>query len=239
MRRQGIPGSALKWAAMASMLIDHFAYVFYPGSAQAGRPLFSFPVYLTLRCVGRLAFPIYCFLLVEGFRYTRSVKNYLLRLLAFGLVSELPFDLAFRRAWADWNYQNVYFTLLLGLLSIWLWERITQGDPAACGWRRVLLGLVAITGLAAAAELARTDYGAWGVAVIAATHLFRRSEWQRDLFSGCALLLSSPLEVFAFLAFVPMHAYNGERGRQPKYLFYVFYPGHLLTLALVCRLIYG
>ena len=166
MRRQGIPGSALKWAAMASMLIDHFAYVFYPGSAQAGRPLFSFPVYLTLRCVGRLAFPIYCFLLVEGFRHTRSVKNYLLRLLAFGLVSELPFDLAFRRAWADWNYQNVYFTLLLGLLAIWLWERITQGDPAACGWRRVLLGLVAITGLAAAAELARTDYGAWGVAVM-------------------------------------------------------------------------
>ena len=149
--KRGLTGGALKWIALLSMLIDHFAAVFYVGSFLAGAPLFSRGLYYVLRCIGRLAFPLYAFLLAEGFRHTRSVEKYLLRLLLFGLLSEIPFDLAFRRTWMHWDYQNVYFTLFLGLLAVWMWERATRGCPARCGAGRVMLGLLGIAAAAAAA----------------------------------------------------------------------------------------
>ena len=239
MTRRELSGSALKWIALITMLIDHFAAVFYIGSWMARQPLLSYPVYIFLRCIGRLAFPIYCFLLAEGFRHTRSVGKYLLRLLLFGVISEIPFDFAFRRSWFDWSYQNVYFTLFLGLLAMALWKRATRGDPGTCGVWRILLGLLGIAAAAALAHFCHTDYGKWGVLTIAAMVLFQDSEWQRDLFSGCMLLGASALEVVGLLDFALLHFYNGKRGRQPKYLFYVFYPVHLLVLALLCRVIYS
>ncbi len=234
-----LTGSALKWTALISMLIDHFTAVFYAGSRLARRPLMGYGTYLSLRIVGRVAFPIYCFLLVEGYCHTRNVKKYLLRLGLFGIVSEVPFDLAFNRSYVNWSYQNVYFTLFLGLIALWLWDLCTKKDPKTCGFWRVFLGLGAIAGCALIAHYGETDYGEWGVLVIAAMYLFRDSEWQRDLFSGCALVLSSPLEAFSCVDYILLHFYNGERGRQPKYLFYVFYPVHLLVLVLLCRAIYG
>ena len=80
-----LSGAMLKWIAMLSMLIDHFTAVFFEASVYNGPLIFSYNTYVFLRGVGRLAFPIYCFLLVEGFLHTRSVKNYLLRLLLFGI----------------------------------------------------------------------------------------------------------------------------------------------------------
>ncbi len=237
--RRGFSGSALKWIALLSMLIDHFAAVVYLGSVRAGVQIFSRELYYTLRLVGRLAFPIFAFLLAEGILHTRSVKKYLLRLLLFGLLSEIPFDLAFRRAWMDWSYQNVFFTLFLGLLAVWLFERITCGTPDACGAPRVMLGLLCIGTAAAAAKLCRTDYGAWGVLVIVSMALFREKEWVRDVLAGSFLLGSSPLEVTGLTDFLLFHFYNGQRGRQAKYIFYIFYPAHLLLLVLIRRAAYG
>ena len=112
MIRRGLSGSALKGIALVSMLIDHFAAVFYMGSVvYAGKLFMPYSMYIALRLVGRLAFPLFTFLLAEGFRHTRSVEKYLLRLFLFGLLSEIPFDLAFRRTWMSWDYQNVFFTL--------------------------------------------------------------------------------------------------------------------------------
>ena len=239
MRDRGLSGSALKWIALLTMLIDHFAAIFYQGSALAGRPLLSVGEYFFLRSVGRLAFPIYAFLLAEGFCHTRSVKKYLLRLLLFGLVSEIPFDLAFQRYWFDMSYQNVYFTLFLGLLAVWLWERLTRGDPARSGALRVLCGLFTIGGAAAAAELLQTDYGAWGVLVIASMALSREKEWLRDVLAGCFLMGSSPFEVAGLADFALLHFYNGRRGRQVKYVFYLFYPVHLLVLVVIRRAVFG
>lgn len=239
MTKKGLSGSTLKWIALLSMLIDHFAAVFYVGSWQAGHPLLTYSSYIFLRCVGRLAFPIYCFLLAEGFHHTRSVGKYLFRLFLFGLVSEIPFDLAFRRSLIDWSYQNVYFTLFLGLLAVTVWERVTRGDPANCGALRIILGLAGFAAAALLAHFAHTDYREWGVLTIAAMVLFRKSEWQRDLFSGCMLLAASAFEAAGLLDFALLHFYNGQRGRQTKYLFYVFYPVHLLILVLFRREIYG
>ncbi len=235
---KGFSGSILKWIAVATMLIDHFAAIFFTGSAYAGHLLFSWNVYVVLRAIGRLAFPLFAFLLAEGFRHTRSVEKYLSRLFLFGVLSEIPFDLAFSRTWMDWSYQNVYFTLFLGLLAVWLWQRFTRNDPGHCGTGRVLLGLLTIAGAAAAAEFGHTDYGMWGVLTVVSMVLFRESEWQRCLFSSCFLLGSSALEIFSLPSFALIHFYNGRRGRQTKYFFYLFYPLHLSLLVLLCQAFY-
>ena len=94
MNKKFLSGAVLKWIAMITMLIDHFACSFYMASYSCGRPIFSYDLYLILRAIGRAAFPIYCFLLVEGFLHTRNVHKYLFRLLCFGIVSEVPFDMA-------------------------------------------------------------------------------------------------------------------------------------------------
>ena len=237
--KKGLNGAVLKWIAMLSMLTDHFAAVFFDSSWRAGRLIFRYDVYLLLRGVGRLAFPIYCFLLVEGFLHTRNIKKYLLRLLVFGLISEIPFDLAFHNSCFYWEYQNVYFTLLLGLLAMTLWDRSTRGDWRQCGVWRVLLGLLFIAAAAVLAWAGKTDYGAWGVLVIAALYLFRKNEWARAAAAEGLLAAASTLELVSVVDFVLLHFYNGERGRQMKYLFYVFYPAHLLLLALVSRAVYG
>ena len=239
MRERGLSGSVLKWIALVTMLIDHSSAAFYTVSIFSGAPLMSYKVYLFLRCVGRLAFPLYCFLLAEGYRHTRDVRLYILRLFLFGLASELPFDLALRLKLIDWSYQNVFFTLALGLTAIALWDRAFGSRAVKKSFWRLCLGLAAIGGMAALAWRCRTDYGAWGVLTIAAMYIFFESEWLRDLFSCCALLLASPLELIGAISFVPMHFYSGRRGRQFRWFFYAMYPAHLLLLWLIRVYVYG
>ncbi|MEG1773614.1 MAG: TraX family protein, partial [Oscillospiraceae bacterium] len=109
--RRGLSGFSLKLIALASMTVDH-----------AGVVLFEQLEWM--RMVGRLAFPIYAFLLVEGFVHTRHRGRYCLRLGMFALLSEWPFDLAVFGG-ADMRGQNVFFTLLLGVLMLWGCERFS------------------------------------------------------------------------------------------------------------------
>ena len=104
-RRWGLNGFTLKWIAMLTMLIDHTGMVL-------------FPQYRIFRIVGRLAFPIYCFLLVEGAVHTSNWKKYVSRLILFALISEIPFDLARSGQIVAADAQNVFFTLSFGLLAV-------------------------------------------------------------------------------------------------------------------------
>ena len=125
-------GAALKWIAIITMFIDHSAKgVLYLGFLKPrfpvakGSDLYTlYQLYKVLRGVGRIAFPIFCFFLIQGFLYTRSREKYMLRMLVFALVSEIPFDLALYGRIVYPTHQNVYFTLLLGLLMLYLWELI-------------------------------------------------------------------------------------------------------------------
>lgn len=225
--RPGISGSTLKWLAVITMIIDHagaslletFVLNAWGGSplghAFAGSWNEIFRVDAVLRFIGRPAFPIFCFLLVQGFVHTHDVKKYAVRLGIFALVSEIPFDLAFSLTPVQWEHQNVFFTLLIGLLAIWFMK--TYGETAiAC-----LLGL---SGGMLLAELLHADYGAFGVLLIVVLYLFQEKKaWQCILGALCCLW-----EVTAPLAFLFIWLYNGERGRQPKWFFYWFYPVHLL-----------
>lgn len=233
-RKEAMPfsGSVLKWIAIVIMFLDHagasllevFALNIYGNSPLAGQIdnlYFWYEVDQILRIIGRTAFPIFCFLLVEGAVHTHNPGKYLFRLAVFAAVSEIPFDLALHNQMIFWANQNVFFTLLSGLLVIQVFQRY----PAE-GWK----GMLALAVMAVAAEVCGTDYGAIGVVVIAVMYLLRERPLAACILSLILLTLLNRMELYSIPAFLAMALYNGTRGRQPKYFFYAFYPVHLLLL---------
>ena len=241
--RCSLSGTALKTIACITMLVDHIgascieAGLLLPelerGEVSGGAwdQLSLFQLDRVLRFTGRLAFPIFCFLLVEGFVHTRDVKKYVRRLFLFALISEVPFDLAFFRTPFDPSAQNVYWTLALGVLAMAGLKRFEK-ENGLPGWQ----GLVWAGGCAALALAANTDYNAIGVIIICALYL-TRADRKRQCLVGALLFL---FELTAPLAFVLVWFYNGQRGAcspLQKKAFYWFYPVHLSVLAAVTNLI--
>ena len=241
--RHGLSGTALKRIACVTMFIDHIgascleAGILLPaittGVAAYGGISISTLLVLdrVLRYIGRLAFPIFCFLLVEGFVHTHDVKRYVQRLLLFGCISEVPFDLAFFRTPFTLQYQNVYWTLALGVLVMVGLKHFETPDGTA-SWKGLLCACIC----ALAAQLANTDYGAIGVLLVMALYLTRRNRRQQCII-GAAMML---FELTAPLAFVFIWFYNGQRGacgKVQQQVFYWFYPVHIALLALVTNLV--
>ena len=241
--RRSFSGTALKTIACITMLVDHIgASCIEAGhllpelergevSGGAWDQLSLFQLDRVLRFTGRLAFPLFCFLLVEGFVHTHNVKGYLGRLVLFGLLSEVPFDLAFFRTPFDPSAQNVYWTLALGVLAMAGLKRFEK-ENGLPGWQ----GLVWAGGCAALALAANTDYHAIGVLIICTLYL-TRADRKRQCLAGALLFL---FELTAPLAFVLVWFYNGQRGAcspLQKKAFYWFYPVHLLVLAGITNLL--
>lgn len=241
--KSGITGSTLKLIALAAMLIDHIGAVILEPliirGSGASIGLTSITALYTIDqimrlVIGRSAFPIFCFLLVEGFQRTSGVYRYAGRLLLFAIVSEIPFDLAIADTWMSTNWQNVFFTLFLGLVVMIGVEKVK-----ALGWNRWISGIAAIGILFAgmlAADLLNTDYGGYGVLCMAVLYFFRGDRRKQIIAGSIAfvggdyLYHGSLSELLAPLGFVPVALYNGERGLKLKYVFYLFYPLHLLVL---------
>lgn len=240
LKKPQITGTGLKRLACVSMFLDHIgASCLEAGVLQS--PALLGPDYKwfstvyaldqTLRLIGRLAFPIYCFLLVEGFLHTHDVRRYGLRLFAFALLSEFPFDWAFFRQPFYPGYQNVYWTLLLGLAAMAAMHRAENGRLSGA-----LLQVLGAGLCAAAAELLRTDYGATGVLLIVVLYDLRGSRAKQCIAGACL----TAYELTGPLAFLPIWAYNGQRGHCPQWqaqFYYFFYPAHLLALACVTNLL--
>jgi len=227
---------ALRILAVLSMIIDHLGYA----CGQAG--LLPEPVVIGMRLVGRLAMPIFCLLIAEGLFHTRDVRIYAGRLLLFGLISEIPFDLFCTNGqrFVRWDGQNVFFTLFLGLAAIWLCDRFMLRG-------RYVLALLGVLSCAMMAELAHTDYGMFGVLFIFVFYCFRDQPKTKCLaFAGVCLLMGcmkwisgsslvwSVTMAGAAAAVIPIWLYNGRKGKSGHALqiaFYVFYPLHLLLIA--------
>lgn len=243
-RYQFLSGSTLKLIAIIIMLIDHV------GASLLGR-LFSHyyipfsdwnkwvEIYNIMRMIGRVAFPIFCFLLVEGFLHTRNVKKYAIRLGIFALISEFPFDLAFFEQW-NTGYQNVFFTLFIGLLCIWAMDELGKSayfTKEVTMFKHILLAAVqVIYAMAAmgAAYFLKTDYGLYGVLTIIVLYLFRSTRIF-SLLAGYFVLFS--IDPFCFPGFILTLFYNGKKGFSMKYAFYIFYPAHLIILWIIGNLI--
>ncbi len=234
----GFTGTHLKWFALICMCIDHAGAVLLENgllpkitsSVLVGNSydyltndyLFWYNLSIVCRLIGRLAFPLYCFLLVEGFLHTKSVTRYALRLGIFALLSELPFDLALYGTILDLQHQNVFFTLLFGLLVLYGMDYMEIKHPP----HRLLPYLVIFGGMLVSSFL-QTDYNAFGILLIVMLYLLRENR-RTQCITGA---LCTIWEYSAPLAFIPIRFYNGERGKQKcKYFYYLFYPLHLLLL---------
>lgn len=220
-----LSGSWLKLIAVVSMLIDHTAHILWWDDPAMLAPLFtlaghSVSLYWLARKVGRVAFPIFCFLIGEGWRHTRSKEKYARNLALFAILSELPFNLMVSGSLICPGKQNVFVTLFLGLLLIWVCDR---------DWKELwkALGFLAV---GAAGVVLKADYGLAGAVLVLVLYALREKPALRALVSWP--LLSGGTA--AFCAFVPITLYNGKRGfiRSPwlKYGFYLFYPVHILIL---------
>lgn len=229
----------LKTLAVVTMLIDHIGAVILLQLFYDTHSRMVLEIYELLRTIGRLAFPIYCFLLVEGFHHTRSPKGYGLRLAIAAILSEIPFDLAFSGGW-DWSHQNVMITLLLGLCALQLMTKASH-------WIGKILVAVPFMLLA---EWLQTDYGFDGVLLMVLFGLVRQlpNRWLWHalsiwfVFSPSHLMalnwlggISVTIQEWAVLAAIPIALYSGEKRSRSKVLqwaFYLFYPVHLTILYL-------
>ena len=233
----GLSGLALKLLALCSMTVDHVGAVLV-------LPRWGFAASLPLRYAGRLAFPIYCFLLVEGFSPTRSVPRYGLRLLGFALLTEPVYDRVLYGAWLVPQHQNILFTLALGLAAMAALRAAARRALALRAGKaaRVLLCGALCLPLAAAAcvlaQLLGVSYGWQGMVTILAYFALRR--WPLAAAgAGAAVqfLGGNFIQYRAALAAVPIALYNGEKGRcrLPGWAFYLYYPAHLALLGLIAR----
>ena len=249
-----ISGSTLKLIALFTMLIDHSAATiletylirnnlfinlanFINGSEE---PSFYYILYITMRLIGRIAFPIYCFLLVQGFMHTKNSKKYILRIFLFALISEVPFDMAFRHKIFDFTYQNVFFTLLLGLVTISILDWLSKKNLNT-KTNKYLMGLLYIIisfGGILAADLLKTDYSGLGVATILLIYFYRNKRVLSITLGLIPLIINSIFEITAILDILLVKFYNGKKGLKLKYIFYFFYPVHLVVLVFIRFLIW-
>ena len=217
---------ALHIWAMLLMLCDHLQLTLLP----------DLPI---LRCVGRLAFPLFAFMAVEGYLHTRSLKKYLLRLLMLAVISEIPFDLLVSGSVFDPMHQNVIWTIILGLCCIRAFENISAG------LKKMLSAVVIIASLAAAI-IARVDYSSAGVLTLLAFYAFRGNTVRCRLmqllslaFINLVLLggigFAFPYQALAVLSLPIIWLYDGSQGPHNGFIKaanYLFYPAHMLILAL-------
>lgn len=209
----------LQLTALMTMTIDHIGYRLFPGAEL-------------LRMIGRLSFPLFVFMLTEGFVYTGSQKNYLKRLALFALLSEVPYKLFtsgpyWREALARNSVSNVFYELILIFTALW-------GIKLAKDKHWLYSAITVLSVVLSWA--AGTMYGAYGVLMGICFYIFREKRWAGAL---CLCLLTawycwergSVFQIYAMLAAAPMLLYNGRQGRRlPRYFSYIFYPAHLLVI---------
>lgn len=243
--KRGISSRGMKIIALTLMIFNHFCASygdFVSDSAYLFRELHWY--------ITRPSFMLYAFMISEGMVHSSDRRKYILRLFLFALISEIPYDLCFKRQVIYTDSQNVFFTLCIGALAIELLDRYT-GET-------ILQGMTCLA-CCAAAQLGGTDYGFLGVGTIVCFYLFRGSRKKQLIGTGIAFVFLTAAEYFVqFLQFWPLEvilanlpqvnyyiflelhalaafpiiaAYNGTLGKvRHKLLFYIAYPAHLLAV---------
>lgn len=195
-RRYGLSGNTLKLLALLIMLVDHVGAVLLPQ-------------YRILRYIGRLSFPIYCFLITEGVMHTHSIYRYGARLLAFAVISEIPFDLAIFGEVLEFSEQNVFFTLFIGMAVVYL----TRIMDISKGFAVLFLGM----GLAL---WLRTDYSAYGIIIIYCFYIFREKPLWMLISVGITNYImgigGTGSQKYAVLAMIPVFLYSGRKSFRDK-----------------------
>ena len=214
--------TSLKLIAIFTMIIDHIAVCLSFAMTQPD-------LYGIMRMIGRISFPIICFCLAEGYVHTRNIQAYIIRLFAFALISEIPYDIGRgSRHFIEFGHQNVFFTLCLGLFTIYVIENLCESK--ASKFITIFLSCIAAYGM-------NMDYYFAGILLILAFYYFRENRLYR-IISVCLfnLYLSQPAGIIS-LFFIEL--YNGKKGANIKYLLYAFYPVHFVVLFIIRMFMWG
>ena len=244
-----ISADLLKWFALITMFIDHI------GAGIIEKCFLARPgMYLldkVIRAIGRPSFPIYCFLLIEGYKYTRSRYKYSLNLLIFALISEIPFDHLFNDSILEFTYQNVFFTLLFGFISVWTIDTFKET-------KYKYLGIIVSIAMIYVAYLIHSDYSGAGVVLIIAMYTFYPNKdllstavpvifyivyflsllfYHKRPFDSAVRILET--EMYSLIGFILIYFDNGKRLKNGfiKWLGYLYYPLHLILIYLVRLLV--
>ena len=239
-----LSGNMLKLIAMITMIIDHIgAVILETGVMQYQNEAVNSAIMSTswgntmntitfiTRMIGRISFPIFCFLIVEGFLHTNNIKKYLFRIGLFAFISQVPFSMALFNTYFDLSYLNVLFTFFIGIVMLIFLKKFEKNY--------LIQGLIVSLG-GALAYLFKTDYDFIGILFIAIFYLFRGENNKTLMMLILTILCIYESKVFfytAVLSLIPIYFYNGKRGKlNLKYVFYWFYPVHLLifTLFRIC-----
>ena len=209
----------LKIIAMVSMLFDHLGYIILNK--------FSFMNY-----IGRLSFPIFAFSITEGYSHTHNLKKYFGRLFIFAVISQIPYML-FISTLGESFVLNILFTLILGLLTITVYEKVNNK----------ILGFIFVVCCAILAQFLYFDYGWFGIAIIFIFHRFKNKKLLFNIsfiivtfinyfYKYIAYIKIEYLWImfFACLSLIPINLYNEKKGKDLKYFLYIFYPLHLILL---------
>lgn len=223
----------LKIIAIISMIIDHVSYAYY------GK-------FTYFNLLGRIAFPIFAFQISEGYIHTKSKKKYMFRLILFAIISQIPFSLFLSLiSGADVYSLNIFFTLVLGLLCIIIYDNFFKKYDIFVK----IMSIVLIVNIIVLAQILKCDYGAFGVIIILLFYLFKNNKilMITSFILACIVkYLSYILKfgniyisicLFTILPIIFICLYNGKQGYKIKYLLYVFYPLHLILLYFVSKLL--
>ena len=223
-----LSSAKLKFIAIFSMLVDHInKAMIYPNLVSNMGFLATLSDVFDV--IGRIAFPLFCFMLIEGFFKTRNRKKYLLNLLIFGIISEVPFDMFTTGSFYNANWQNVMFTLALVLGTIWIIDILKhkmENKPKVL-WYIVSLLIVMV--MCIVTMMLSLDYEHHAILMGYVFYLFYNKPLLQIPF-GCLSVYDQP---WSLLGFGLILTYNGKRGKQNKMLNYWFYPVHLLILGIL------
>lgn len=241
MRTLETTSASLHLMAMGFMLLDHLW-----GTILLGNDW--------MNCLGRLAFPLFGFLVVEGYFHTRNLKRYVGRLFLFALLSELPFDLAMSGVWFYPLYQNVLWSFLISIGLITLNEKVRDKSMII----RVLVGVLTVLLGYLLGLLTMVDYYHAGILTVLVFYFFRKRCWWSAIgqilclwYINVELLAGYMDEIHLFgttifftrqglalLALIPIWLYHGKQGYHKKwfqFVCYAFYPFHLLILGILLQ----
>ena len=226
-----IPQEILKLIACIAMLIDHIGAAIVPTLSVS----YMVDLYYVCRIIGRIAFPIYAFLLCSGMRHTGNPAKYILRLAVGALLAELPFDLLFEGG-ITWQSQSVMVTLALGATMLLLTRKAEN---------KVLKAVIAVP-FALLAELCNCDYGGWGIAIIALFEILEQLPLAIMGLGAISVLMPSAkvalgsmsvsVQLFSILGMLPIYYYSDTKltnSKAVQWAFYLFYPMHLFVLWLI------
>lgn len=246
--KRNISGNNLKIIALVTMLIDHIgSIIIYPlymnacfvngvglmGDSMPDKAKILYQIYVLLRFIGRIAFPIFAFMLTEGFIHTKNLKKYFIRMFLFAIISEIPYDIANSNSIFNPYSQNVLWTFVMAMVLMIILKnyifKIKNKNICKVATFLMILLFAFIT--------MYCDGGLGGILLIASMYIFKNNKVTYWICSVISIFImafnSSPLQLFAITSLLLIELYNGKTTNKNKYIFYIFYPAHLLILSLI------